>query len=41
MVCPTQIVLGVAKAFTVGSGFTITDIEAVFEHPFASVPVTE
>jgi len=40
-VLPLQtVVLGLALAVTVGSGFTVIDILAVLVHPAASVPVT-
>jgi hypothetical protein len=37
---PIQIVLGEAFAETFGTEFTVIDIDAVFEHPSALIPVT-
>ena len=36
---PLQIVAEVGETVTVGAAFTVTVLVAVFEHPFASVPV--
>ena len=37
---PLQIAEELADAVTIGKGFTVTVMFAVFAHPFASVPVT-
>jgi hypothetical protein len=37
---PLQIVADAGEIVTVGIGFTIIVTDAVFVHPFASVPVT-
>jgi len=38
--CPAHTALGVAKAETTGTGFTVTAIWEVAEHPAVLVPVT-
>ena len=40
LVAPWQIAATAPPALTVGNGFTVTVLVAVFTHPFTSVPVT-